>query len=51
MTANEQKLINLIRSSNDKNNAFYTAVSIILAHLAQPQSSEVPNPAGPSAHD
>ena len=44
MTANELKLIDLIRNHPDAEKAFDIALKIIIEHLEQAQSSEEPSP-------
>lgn len=42
MTKNEQELLNIIRTSEDKHKAMVTAVEIICHYIAQHGSSQVP---------
>lgn len=44
-TANEQKLINLIRNSDCPEQAIITAATIIINYLRQSESSEAPSAA------
>lgn len=46
MNENEQKLIGMIRESDDPEKAIQTAVEVITDFLRQLQSSESPLPAG-----
>lgn len=49
MSAEERRLIELIRGSEDPGSAMEKAAEVLIAFLAQPQSFEVLTPVDPSA--
>lgn len=51
MTNEESELINLVRSHDNPTQAILVAVSVILDFLTQPQPSQQPTVAVPSALD